>query len=106
MRDSVRSVDSSIHPHARVVARRWHLPLERLAYLDDPDDIDEVAEIMVRRRERTRQRRLRLYWTAFYGGTGALLIAGLLVSIVLIAVAALWLILLVALGLLLLRPAE
>ncbi len=60
----------------------------------------------MRRRDRTRRRRLRLYWTAFYGGTGALLIAGLLFSVVLIAIAVVWLILLVGLGLVFLNPAD
>jgi len=96
----------TIHPHAHHVARRWRLPVTRLAYLDDPDQIDELAEIMVRRRERTRGHRLRVYWSLFYGGTGALLLAGLLFSVVLIAVAVLWLLLMVTLGLIVLKPAD
>jgi hypothetical protein len=75
-----------------------------LAYLDDPDQIDEYAQILVRRRERSRRRGLRVYWSLFYGGTGVLLVAGLLVSATLIAVAVLWLTLLVAAGLIVLRP--
>jgi hypothetical protein len=96
----------AIHPHARAVARRWRLPLARLAYLDDPDEIDELAELIVRRRERARDRRLHIYWTLFYGGTGALLVTGLLVSAALIAVAVLWLILFVAVGLIFLKPID
>lgn len=94
-----------IHPHAQLVARRWRLPETRLAYLDDPDEIEELAAIIVRRRERARRMRLRLYWTLFYGGTAALLAAGLVFSAVLIAVAALWLVVLVALGFLILTTA-
>jgi len=93
-----------IHPHARLVARRCGLPEGRLAYLDDPDDIDEMAQALLRRRERTHRRQLRRYWALFYGGTGALLAAGLFVSPVLIAIAILWLIVVAALGLFLLRP--
>ncbi len=95
-----------VHPHAQVVARRWHLPVERLAYLDDPDQIDEIAEIMVRRRERSRQTKLRLYWSLFYGGTGLLLVTGLLFSLILVAVAILWLMAMIAVGFVLLKPAE
>lgn len=93
-----------VHPHARLVARRWQLPVARLAYLDDPDEIDDYAEILMRRRERVRRNRLRVYWTLFYGGTGLLLAAGLLLSVALIALAVLWLVILVAAGLIALRP--
>lgn len=95
-----------VHPHARLVSRRYRVPEARLAYLDDLDDIDEMAQAIVRRRERARHTRLRLYWTLLYGGTGALLLSGLFVSAVWIAVAILWLILMAGLGLLLLKPLE
>jgi hypothetical protein len=95
-----------IHPHARLVARRYGLPEKRLAYLEDPDDIDEMAQAIVRRREHAQRSRQRLYWTVLYGGTGVLLVAGLLVSAVWIAVAILWLIVVAALGMLFLKPPE
>ncbi len=106
MRHSLEQVSGAIHPHARLVARRWHLPLARLAYLEDPDEIEAYAEILVRRRERSRRAGLRVYWSLFYGGTGLLLAAGLLVNVALIAIAALWLVILVAAGLMLLHPDE
>ncbi len=104
MRHTFRQSFDTVHPHAQLVARRWHLQVARLAYLDDPDQIDEYAEILVRRREQSRRNGLRVYWSLFYGGTGVLLVAGLLVSAILIAVAVLWLTLLVAAGLIVLRP--
>ena len=95
-----------IHPHAQLVARRWQLPLSRLAYLDDPDQIEELAEIMVRRRDRSRLVKLRLYWSLFYGGTGVLVVAGLLLNVAFIAGAVLWLMLLVPVGLIGLKPPD
>jgi hypothetical protein len=106
MSDALHYTTEPLHPHARLVARRYRVPEMRLAYLDDPDDIDELAQALVRRREQTRRRRLRVYWTLFYGGTGSLLAAGLLVSPLLIAVAILWLIVVGALGLLRLQPLD
>ena len=93
-----------IHPYARAVARSAHLPPERLAYLDDPDVIDEYAHLLIQRRARERQRRLTLYWSLFYGGTGSLLVVGLLLSLTFIAVAALWLLAFAALGMIVLKP--
>jgi hypothetical protein len=95
-----------IHPHARAVARSRRLPPERLAYLDDPDVIDEYATLLVRHRARERQRRLTLYWSLFYGGTGGLLVVGLLISLTFIAVAVLWLLTFFALGFVALKPEE
>ncbi len=95
-----------LHPHARWVAKSCHLPEARLAYLDDPDEIDELAQIMVRRRERTRRTWLRVYFTLFYGGTGVLVVAGLLLNVAFIACAVLWLVLLLAAGLIALKPAD
>ncbi|MGA7670109.1 MAG: hypothetical protein WBW04_06785 [Nitrolancea sp.] len=98
--------EDALHPHARQVAKSRHLPEARLAYLDDPDEIDELARIMVRRRERRRRRWLRIYFMLFYGGTGLLVVVGLLLNVAFIAGAVLWLILLLALGLIALKPAD
>ncbi len=98
--------EDGLHPHARLVARSRHLPAERLAYLDDPDEIDELAQIIVRRRERRRRVKLRVYFSLFYGGTGLLVVTGLLLNVAFIAGAVLWLILLLAVGLIALKPAE
>ena len=95
-----------LHPHARLVAKSRRLPESRLAYLDDPDEIDELADIMVRRRERRRRTLLHVYFTLFYGGTGGLVVVGLLLNVAFIAGAVLWLILLLALGLIALKPAD
>ena len=95
-----------IHPHARAVARSNHLPPARLAYLDDPDEIDEYANLLVRRRARERRRRLTLYWSLFYGGTGVLMVIGLLINLMFVAGAALWLLVLIAIGLSALKPEE
>lgn len=95
----------TIHPHAQLVARRCKLPEMRLAYLDDPDEIEELAAIIVRHREHARRFRLRLYWSFFYGGTGSFLAAGLVFSVVFVAIAVLWLVVLVALGFIILTPA-
>ena len=95
-----------LHPHARITARRRRLPVSSLAYLDDPDEIDELAEIMVRRRMRRRRMGLRIYFSLFYGGTGLLVLAGLVLNVAFIAGAALWLILLLAAGLIVLKPPD
>jgi hypothetical protein len=106
MGDLLNERSDVIHPHALAVARSKRLPPSRLAYLDDPDVIDEYATLIVARRARERQRRLTLYWSLFYGGTGSLVVMGLLVSLTFIAAAALWLLLLVAIGLIVLKPEE
>jgi len=106
MDDLFNERDDVIHPHARAVARSAHLPPERLAYLDDPDVIDEYAHLLIQRRARERQRRLTLYWSLFYGGTGGLLLIGLLLSATFIAVGVLWLFVLVADGFVVLKPEE
>lgn len=95
-----------IHPHALAVARSKRLPPSRLAYLDEPDVIDEYATLLVQHRARDRQRRLALYWSCFYGGTGGLIVIGLLVSLMFMAVAALWLAALVVIGFNVLTPEE
>ncbi|HVX30900.1 MAG TPA: hypothetical protein VHA53_10500 [Nitrolancea sp.] len=93
-----------VHPHARAVALSRHLPPERLAYLVEPDVIDEYAAIMVRHRTRDRQRRLLLFWSLFYGGSGALVLLGLTLSLTFLAVAALWLLAFAILGFVVLKP--
>ncbi|HEX3724427.1 MAG TPA: hypothetical protein VHV31_16685 [Nitrolancea sp.] len=98
--------NGNIHPYALAVARSKRLPPSRLAYLDDPDVIDEYATLIVQHRERDRQRRLALYWSCFYGGTGGLIVLGVLVSLMFMAVAALWMVALVVVGVNVLTPAE
>jgi hypothetical protein len=93
-----------VHPHARAVALSRHLPPERLAYLVEPDVIDEYAAILVQRRARDRRRHLTLYWSLFYGGSGALVLLGLTLSIGFLAVAACWLLAFAILGFVTLKP--
>lgn len=93
-----------VHPHARAVALSKHLPPERLAYLVEPDVIDEFADILVQRRARERQRRLTLYWSLFYGGSGGLVVLGLTLSLTFLAAAALWLLAFAILGFVVLKP--
>lgn len=98
--------DDILHPHARLVAMSRRLPEAQLAYLDDPNEIDELAQIMVRRRARKRRKGVRVYFSLFYGGTGLLMVAGLLLNVAFIAGAVLWLLLLVAVGLIALKPPD
>jgi hypothetical protein len=93
-----------VHPHARAVALSRHLPPERLAYLVEPDVIDEYAAILVQHRARDRRRRLMRYWSLFYGGSGGLVLLGLTLSVTFLAVAALWLLAFGILGLVVLKP--
>jgi hypothetical protein len=93
-----------VHPHARAVALSRRLPPERLAYLVEPDVIDEYAAILVRHRARDRRRRLMLYWSLFYGGSALLVVLGLLISLTFLATAALWLLAFGILGFVTLKP--
>jgi len=94
----------TVHPYARSVALSRHLPPERLAYLVEPDVIDEYAAILVRHRARDRRRQLMLYWSLFYGGSGGLVLLGLTLSLTFLAVAALWLLAFAILGFVVLKP--
>jgi hypothetical protein len=94
----------SIHPHARAVALSKHLPPERLAYLVEPDVIDEYAAILVQHRARDRRRQLLLYWSLFYGGSAGLVLLGLTLSLTFLAAAALWLLAFAILGFVVLKP--
>ena len=94
----------TVHPHARTVALNRHLPPERLAYLVEPDVIDEYAAILVRHRARDRRRRLLLFWSFFYGGSGSLVLLGLTLSFTFLAAAALWLLAFAILGFGVLKP--
>lgn len=93
-----------VHPHARTVALNRHLPPERLAYLVESDVIDEYAAILVQHRARDRQRRLMLYWSLFYGGSGGLVLLGLTLSLTFLAASALWLLVFSILGFVVLKP--
>ena len=41
------------------VAKEHNLPVERFAYLDDPDDIDDYAQILISRRQQPLKQRVR-----------------------------------------------